>query len=32
MGRIVVVENVTLDGVMLAPGRLDEDRRGGFGF
>ncbi len=30
MGRIVVVENVTLDGVMQAPGRPDEDRRGGF--
>ena len=30
MGQIVVVENVTLDGVMQAPGRADEDRRGGF--
>lgn len=30
MGRIVVVENVSLDGVMQAPGRPDEDRRGGF--
>jgi dihydrofolate reductase len=30
MGRIVVVENMTLDGVMQAPGRPDEDRRGGF--
>jgi dihydrofolate reductase len=30
MGRVVVVENVTLDGVMQAPGRPDEDRRGGF--
>jgi dihydrofolate reductase len=30
MGRIVVVENVTLDGVMQAPGRPDEDPRGGF--
>ena len=28
--RIVVVESVTLDGVMQAPGRPDEDRRGGF--
>ncbi len=30
MGRVVVVKNVTLDGVMQAPGRPDEDRRGGF--
>jgi dihydrofolate reductase len=30
MGEIVVVENVTLDGVMQAPGDADEDRRGGF--
>ena len=30
MSRIVVVNNVTLDGVMQAPGRPDEDRRGGF--
>ncbi len=30
MGRVVVVEHVTLDGVMQAPGRPDEDRRGGF--
>lgn len=30
MGRIVVVENVSLDGVMQAPGRPDEDTRGGF--
>jgi dihydrofolate reductase len=28
--RVVVFENVTLDGVMQAPGRPDEDRRGGF--
>jgi dihydrofolate reductase len=28
--RIVVVESVTLDGVMQAPGRPDEDPRGGF--
>ena len=30
MGRIVVFENVTLDGVMQAPARPDEDQRGGF--
>lgn len=30
MGRIIAVESVTLDGVMQAPGRLDEDARGGF--
>jgi dihydrofolate reductase len=30
MGKVVVVENVTLDGVMQAPGGADEDRRGGF--
>jgi dihydrofolate reductase len=30
VSRIVVVNNVTLDGVMQAPGRPDEDRRGGF--
>ena len=30
MGRVVVVEHVTLDGVMQAPARPDEDRRGGF--
>jgi dihydrofolate reductase len=30
MGAIVVVENVTLDGVMQAPGAEDEDTRGGF--
>ena len=28
--RIVAVENVTLDGVMQAPGRPDEDTRDGF--
>jgi dihydrofolate reductase len=28
--RIVVINHVTLDGVMQAPGRADEDRRGGF--
>ena len=30
MKKIVVVENLTLDGVMQAPGRADEDGRGGF--
>src|SRR4051794_9021349 len=30
MRKIVVVENVSLDGVMQAPGRADEDPRGGF--
>ena len=30
MGNIVVIEHVTLDGVMQAPGRADEDQRDGF--
>ncbi|MEO8395011.1 MAG: dihydrofolate reductase family protein [Chloroflexota bacterium] len=30
MGKIVVFANLTLDGVMQAPGRKDEDTRGGF--
>ncbi len=30
MGKIVVINNVTLDGVMQAPGRPDEDTRDGF--
>ena len=28
--RVVVIENVTLDGVMQGPARADEDPRGGF--
>ena len=28
--KVVVVESITLDGVMQAPGRPDEDPRGGF--
>lgn len=30
MAELVVIEHVTLDGVMQAPGRADEDIRGGF--
>lgn len=30
MGKIIVVNNITLDGVMQAPARPDEDTRGGF--
>jgi dihydrofolate reductase len=30
MRRVVVIEHVTLDGVMQAPGRPDEDTRDGF--
>jgi dihydrofolate reductase len=30
MGKLVVVNHVTLDGVMQAPARQDEDTRGGF--
>src|SRR5688572_16376195 len=30
MRKVVVFTNLTLDGVMQAPGRPDEDRRGGF--
>jgi dihydrofolate reductase len=30
VSKVVVFTNLTLDGVMQAPGRPDEDRRGGF--
>jgi dihydrofolate reductase len=30
MSKVVAIESVTLDGVMQAPGRPDEDRRGEF--
>ena len=30
MRKVIVVNNVTLDGVMQSPGSPDEDRRGGF--
>jgi dihydrofolate reductase len=30
MGKVVVMNHVTLDGVMQGPGRPDEDTRGGF--
>ena len=30
MSRVVVVNSLSLDGVMQAPGRADEDPRGGF--
>jgi dihydrofolate reductase len=32
MGKLTVLNNVTLDGVMQAPGRPDEDRRDGFSY
>jgi dihydrofolate reductase len=32
MGRVVTFTHLTLDGVMQAPGRPDEDTRGEFGF
>jgi hypothetical protein len=31
MSNVVVFEDLTLDGAMQAPGRPDEDPRGGFG-
>jgi dihydrofolate reductase len=31
MGRVIVIEHLTLDGVMQAPGNLEEDPRDGFG-
>ena len=30
MGKVVVINSVTLDGVMQSPGRANEDTRGGF--
>ncbi len=30
MSKVIVFTNLSLDGVMQAPGRADEDRRGGF--
>jgi dihydrofolate reductase len=30
MGRVIVMNGVSLDGVMQSPGRPDEDTRGGF--
>ena len=32
MRKVIVTENVTLDGVMQAPGRPDEDTRDGFAY
>lgn len=30
MGKIIVITNLSLDGVMQAPGHTDEDPRDGF--
>ena len=30
MSKVVVINSVTLDGVMQSPGRSNEDTRGGF--
>jgi dihydrofolate reductase len=32
MGKVIVMNAVTLDGVMQGPGRPDEDTRGGFAY
>jgi dihydrofolate reductase len=32
MGKVIVMNSVTLDGVMQAPGRPDEDTRDGFAY